>query len=157
MQVRLATVNDAETISILNADVQKLHADALPHFFKQPSHETFPPSVAIELIARPDSYFLIGHIDDRAIGYIYAEVRNLPETASCFATTHLYIHHIAIDPRHRHNGYAKKLIQAIESLAHDRGITTIALDVWSFNTNAYNFFTQQGFRNFNERMWIEIA
>ena len=29
MQVRLATINDAEFISLLNADVQKLHTDAL--------------------------------------------------------------------------------------------------------------------------------
>ena len=157
MQVRLATINDAERISLLNADVQKLHADALPRLFKPPSNETFSASTVIELLNDPNNYFFIGHIDGEAIGYIYAEIRCTPETTTRYAMAQLYIHHISIPPRHQHKGYGEKLIQVVKALAHDNGITTIALDVWSFNTYARAFFAKQGFTVFNERMWTVIG
>ena len=157
MQVRLATINDAEFISLLNADVQKLHADALPHLFKPPSNETFSASTVIKLLNEPNSYFFIGYIEGQAIGYIYAEIRSVPETTSRYAMTQVYIHHISISPRYQHKGYGERLIQAVKALAHDKGITTIALDVWSFNTNARAFFAKQGFTVFNERLWTEIG
>ncbi len=157
MQVRLATINDAEFISRLNADVQKLHAEALPRLFKPPSDETFPASAVIELLNDPDNYFFIGHVDGEAVGYIYAEIRSVPETALRYALTQVYVHHISIQPRHQHKGYGEKLIQVVKALAHDKGITTIALDVWSFNTSARAFFAEQGFTVFNERMWTEIS
>ncbi len=80
----------------------------------------------------------------------------MPETALRYAMTQVYIHHISIQPRHQHKGYGERLIQAVKALAHDKGITTIALDVWSFNTAARAFFAEQGFTVFNERMWTEI-
>jgi ribosomal protein S18 acetylase RimI-like enzyme len=157
MQVRLASINDAESISLLNADVQKLHADALPRLFKPASNETFPVSSVIELLSDSNNYFFIGHIDGEAVGYIYAEIRSVPETVSRYAMTQVYIHHISISPRHQHQGYGERLIQAVKTLAHDKGITTIALDVWSFNTYARAFFARQGFTVFNERMWAEVG
>jgi hypothetical protein len=45
MEVRLATLNDAEIISALNAEVQTVHAEALPHLFKATSPEAFPAIV----------------------------------------------------------------------------------------------------------------
>jgi diamine N-acetyltransferase len=157
MQVRLATVNDAEFISTLNADVQELHAAALPHLFKLPSSETFPAWAVTELLNTLHHYFFIGQVNGEAIGYLYAEVRNLPENASRYATTHVYIHHISIKPRYQHRGYGEGLILAVGTLAHDKGITTMVLDVWSFNTHARAFFVKQGFAIFNERMWAELG
>ena len=40
LEVRAATVDDADTISSLNDEVQNVHADALPHLFKPASKET---------------------------------------------------------------------------------------------------------------------
>ncbi len=156
MQVRLATIDDAGAISQLNADVQRLHADALPRHFKPPSDDTFPVSAVIELLNDPDNYFFIGQLDGEAIGYIYAQVRYVPETTFRYALTQIYIHHISIQPRHQHRGYGEQLMQAVKDLAQDKGITTIALDVWSFNTAARAFFARQGFTVFNEWMWTEI-
>lgn len=156
MEVRLAGVDDAQIISELNNDVQRIHAEALPDLFKQPSDETFPVSVIVDLISNPENYFFIAQVDGEAVGYIYAEIRNLPGNVWRYATSQVYIHHISVQPRHQHKGCGEKLIQAVKSLARDKSIKTVALDVWSFNTRAHVFFAKQGFTNYNERMWLEI-
>ena len=157
MEIRLANPNDAETISFLNADVQKIHATALPHLFKPPSRDTFPPSAVMELLSNPSNYIYIGQLDGKDIGYIYAEVRNLPETPFRYAMSMIYIHHVSLKPEYQHKGFGKLLIEAIKVLAREIDISLIALDVWSFNIKAHAFFEKQGFKNFNDRMWQEIS
>ena len=58
MDIRLATPQDAESIAALNAAVQQVHADALPHLFKPPSAETFPAALVRHLLADPNTYGL---------------------------------------------------------------------------------------------------
>ena len=47
LKVRAATVDDADTISSLNDEVQNVHAEALPHLFKPASRETFSAITAL--------------------------------------------------------------------------------------------------------------
>ncbi len=156
-QVRRATAADAATLSILNADVQRLHADALPHIFKQPSDATFPPAKVAELIADPNNYFFLAVADGEAVGYVWAEIRRRPENAAQFARDSIMIHHISVTPTHQHNGYGEQLIAAVKELAKSEGITTVMLDSWSFNSAAHKFFEQQEFSIFNYRLWTEVG
>jgi ribosomal protein S18 acetylase RimI-like enzyme len=156
MEIRLATVADAETIAELNADVQQIHVDALPDLFKAPAPYAFPPSIIREWLADPATVVYIGMLGEEAVGYIYAEVRLRPETSWQYAMNSIYIHHISVRPEHRGAGYGKKLIDAVKNLAKEKGISWVALDVWSFNTEAKAFFSKQGFTVFNERMWLEL-
>lgn len=152
MQIRQATKQDAEIISKLNADVQQIHADAYPHLFKQPSTDSFPPATACEILSKPDNHIFIGEVGGAAIGYIYAQILNLPENPFRYATRQIYIHHISISPVYQKHGYGEKFVEAVKDLAKERGITNIGLDVWSFNTNATRFFEKQGFTIYNQRM-----
>ena len=64
VNVRRATVADAATISALNADVQAVHAAALPWLFKTPSAETFPPATAAAMLARDDVLVYLAYLGD---------------------------------------------------------------------------------------------
>lgn len=157
VEVRLATPDDANAISALNDDVQRLHVDALPHLFKPPSADGFPPSMVLELLADPNHYFLLGRVDGEAAGYIYVEHRIQPETPSRYAMDSVYIHHISVSPPYQARGLESALMMAVKELAEARGIRTIALDVWSFNANARSFFERHGFVDYNERMWLSVG
>ncbi|MEM7131447.1 MAG: GNAT family N-acetyltransferase [Chloroflexota bacterium] len=157
MDVRQATIADAEILSALNADVQKLHADAHPQLFKQPSDQTFPPSAALDVLNDPNAYIYIGKVKGEAVGYIYAEIRTSPENDFRYEMRRVSIHDISIKPDHQKKGYGERLIQSVKMLAQKHDITMVILDVWSFNTNARSFFAEQGFTAFNERMWLHIS
>ena len=79
--VRRATAADADLVSVLNADVQAIHAAAFPQRFKSPGPETFPPPAAATLIARSGNLVFIAEADGEPVGYAYAEVIRRPETA----------------------------------------------------------------------------
>jgi diamine N-acetyltransferase len=155
--IRKATAADAACISRLNTDVQKLHADALPHLFKQPSATTFPPAAVVELMADPNHRFFLAEVDGAAIGYAWAEIRRRPEDAAQFARNSVLIHHISVTPAHQGHGHGERLMAAVKALAKAEEISTLLLDHWSFNRAARAFFEGQGFVPFNYRLATEVV
>ena len=157
MDIRLATPNDAEIISALNAEVQQVHADALPHLFKPPSEETFSAAFVRPLLVDPNTYIFIGSANGAPVGYIYAQIIRRAETSLRYAWDRLYIHHLSVNQAYQRHGVGQALIHAVVRVAKDQGISTIALDVWSLNTKARAFFAAQGFTVYQETLWLHLS
>jgi ribosomal protein S18 acetylase RimI-like enzyme len=151
--IRRATTIDAELLSALNVDVQTIHWSALPTRFKPPGADTFPPTAAATLLAKPDNLVFIAEFDSLPVGYAYAEVVHRAETPFSYADDIVYLHHISIRPSYRKQGVGRALMDAVRSIASERGITAFALDVWTFNEDARSFFRRQGFTPYIERLW----
>jgi ribosomal protein S18 acetylase RimI-like enzyme len=154
--IRRASAADADLLSCLNADVQALHADAMPWRFKPPSPAGFAAAAA-ELIARPDAIILIAELHGEPAGYAYAQVFRNTETPSHFAYDMVYLHHISVRPDFRKKGAGTALLQAVRSAGQELGVGLVALDVWSFNEPARRFFRRHGFTTYNERLWNRSA
>jgi len=153
LTIRRATARDAGTLSMLNADVQAIHAAALPWWFKPPGPESFPPAAAAALIAKPEKLVFIAEADSDAAGYAYAEVIRQAETPFRHAYEMVYLHHISVRPAQRRRGVGSALIAAVRSAADEIGITLLGADIWSFNDVGRAFFRRHGFTTFNERLW----
>ena len=157
MDIRLATPADAEIVAALNAEVQRVHAEALPSLFKPPSPETFPASLVEQLLADPSTSIFVGSANGTPVGYIYAQILRRDETASRYAWDRLYIHHLSVNQEYQSQGVGQALMQAVLKVAQDHGISILALDVWSFNTKARAFFAAQGFAVYNETLWLHLS
>ena len=96
--VRGATSADAALVSALNADVQALHAAALPWWFKPAGPQSFPPEAAATVIANPDNIVLVAETDGAPSGYAYAEVVSRAETPWRYAYQMVYLHQSAFVP-----------------------------------------------------------
>lgn len=157
IQVRRATVADAEEIGRLHAALQSYHAEALPTFFKQPTDEAFPPSSVAALLEEPLNLFLLAEIDGAVAGYLYADIRPAEETPMTHRVERLWIHQLVVAPERRRQGVGTALLDAAKSYAAAQGIHTLALSIWAFNREALRFFEAQGFEVYNYRMWLHLA
>jgi ribosomal protein S18 acetylase RimI-like enzyme len=151
--VRRATAADAELVSALNADVQAIHAAALPWRFKPPEPDSFPASEVIAILEVPENLFFLAHADREPAGYAYAEVVRRPETSLTFVYEAVYIHHISVRSEYRRQGVGSALLSAVRASGLELGIALLTLDVWSFNEDARAFFRQSGFSPYIERLW----
>jgi ribosomal protein S18 acetylase RimI-like enzyme len=152
-EVRVATTDDAPAIALLNADVQGVHADALPWRFKQPGPDTFTAADAAAVIARPDHVTLLAQADGAPAGYIVAEIVRRADTAQHHAHSMIYVHHISVRPAVRRRGIGRALLDAVKQHGESLGITTLALDAWAFNESALAFFKRYGLVPYNVRLW----
>jgi ribosomal protein S18 acetylase RimI-like enzyme len=151
--VRRATSADADLLSALNAEVQAIHAEALPSWFKLPGPPAFPPS----LMDNPNNLVLVAEIDAAPAGYVYASVTRHAETPWRYASEMIYLHQIGVRAAHRRHGVGAALIAAVRAEAASRNVALLALDVWSFNAAAKAFFQRQGFAPYNERLWSQVS
>jgi ribosomal protein S18 acetylase RimI-like enzyme len=151
--IRKAGERDADALASLNADVQQLHAAALPWLFKPAGPETFAPADIAALLERPDNLFFIAEVDGAAAGYAYAQIVHRPETSFHYAHDLVHLHHISVRPAHRRHGVGAGLLAAVRAAASENGIALVTIDVWTFNDTARAFFRRHGFVPNTERLW----
>ena len=145
-------MDDAELIASLNADVQAIHAAALPSRFKPASAEAFDRAETVDLLTDPANLVFIADVDGEPAGYAYAEIIRRPETSLVYAYEMIYIHHISVRPAHRRRGVGTALIETLHAAGRDLNIGQLALDVWLFNDGARAFFRRHGFAVDHERL-----
>jgi ribosomal protein S18 acetylase RimI-like enzyme len=153
IRVRRADAGDAALLSGLNADVHAVHAEAMPDRFKPPNPETFPPSLVVDLLAKPETLMVLAYLADTPVGYLYGEIMHRPENAVRYDVSMVYIHHISVRPHYRGVGVGKALLAAARATAHAQGITRLGLDVWTVNDAARSFFRSQGFATVREVLY----
>jgi ribosomal protein S18 acetylase RimI-like enzyme len=152
MNIRSATPADYDRVARLNAEVQQLHAEALPHLFKPASSETFTREVFEAMLARPHCSLYLAETDGQSAGYLYLEVVDRPETWARYAHRALYVHQLCVARTHGRRGFGQQLLEHAADLATRQGIARLELDVWSFNTTARALFERRGFQESNIRM-----
>jgi ribosomal protein S18 acetylase RimI-like enzyme len=151
--IRKAVEQDADDLASLNADVQAIHAAAMPRLFKPPGPDTLPPAAVAALLAPAENLVFIAEVDGAAAGYAYAEIVWRRETPFHHAHDMVHLHHISVRPAHRRRGVGGALIAAVRTAAADAGVALVTLDVWTFNEDARAFFRRHGFAGYTERLW----
>ncbi|MEZ5924624.1 MAG: GNAT family N-acetyltransferase [Hyphomicrobiaceae bacterium] len=136
--------------------MQATHAAGEPTIFKPPSSLSFPASEVELLFDHPSNFIFLAVNDAEPAGYLFGELIERGESSITYAHRVVYVHHLAVDSRFRRQGLGSKLLGAAEEIAREHGISAIALDTWSFNRNAGQFFEQAGFSPYNVKLRKEI-
>lgn len=156
IQVRRATAFDAEVLSRLNLPVGTAHAAAWPTSFKSPSSEWFSPGQIRELLADEDRLFWVAEREGGPAGFAYAQVLRRPESGLQRSEVRLQVNGLAVAPEHQRRGCGTALLKAVREAAHELKISTLTLDVWSFNTEAKAFYEAAGFAVYKEAMRLDL-
>jgi ribosomal protein S18 acetylase RimI-like enzyme len=157
IQIRKATVEDAELLARLVKAVHDIHAEARPDFFKP--YALSPEWIADfrERLLDPSNAFLIAEVEGEAVGYVFAQVIERPENLYTYAMSYLLVDQISVNPEHRNHGYGEALIQAVFDMAKSLGLPRVVLGVWNFNERAVAFYERQGFSSRDMRMEVDLG
>jgi GNAT superfamily N-acetyltransferase len=156
VDIRQATVSDAQRLSSLCMDVQNLHAEHHPEIFKVPQSEDFAVSFFEEMLADPLVRAFIAEENGDAVGYLFCKLIEREETPFTFAARVLHIDQIGVRPAVHRRGAGQALMQRAEMLAGEWQVHRIQLDSWDFNLNAHRFFEHLGFQKFHFRFWKQL-
>jgi diamine N-acetyltransferase len=149
ISVRVASAADIDAIVRLNREVQQLHAELEPSFFKSNVDSEEVAAFFAAKLALSENHIRLADCGDGPNGYVWFEVQERPETPLTLARKCIYIHHLSVQGRARRHGIASALLRQVEAEALIRGITSIALDTWAANGSARSFFEARGFTPFN--------
>ncbi|HZG78591.1 MAG TPA: GNAT family N-acetyltransferase, partial [Paenibacillus sp.] len=97
---------DAERIGKLNSEVQQLHHRLYPDTFKP---YDFPAVRRFfeKAVENPNFLFFLVTNGEEDAAYLWIEIRAYSENAFIRAHTSVYVHHLGVVERYRHQGIGK--------------------------------------------------
>ena len=156
MKIIRATKNEATDMLLLNSFVHEMHVNAYPEIFKPFVNDINTIKFFEELLENENNYILIAYKENKALGYIWADLQNRPENPLLHEYNQFYIHHISVHKDFKGQGVGKALFEEIDAIAKKQGITNIGLDVWEFNKDSQEIFKKLGFSTYNTKLWKKI-
>ena len=142
--VRRAGEGDARSLAELIAHVHELHVAERPRVFK-PLERDVAERWFAETLSKPSTRIWLAEQDGVAQGYVFAFVREAPESIFCYARRWYELDQIAVAPGTRQRGVARALVAAALATARDEGVTEAELATWAFNGRAQTAFQRLGF------------
>ena len=126
MNIRKAVLADSLILSTLCMDVQQLHVDPHPEFFKAPKSVDFAEAFFREMLEKETVFIYIAKDGGDALGYVFCNLVDKPENPFTFAR---------------------------RFLMRELGVPWVELGTWDFNTNAHVFFERMGYRQRHLQYW----
>ena len=156
MNIRQATPADSSLLSSLCMDVQRLHAEHHPRIFKMPQSADFASAFFDEMLTDSEKTIYIAEEDAQVLGYIFCKLIEREESPFTYPNRFLHIDQISVRPNAQGRGAGTALMDQVEKLARELGVSKIQLDSWDFNISAHTFFEGLGFEKFNYRFWRDL-
>jgi len=154
MNVRFATINDAELIA--NLSRQTFHETFASHNTQADMemfmNEQFTKEALMKEVGEPGNIFLLAYDGDMPVGYVrMRENNNPPELngAAAIEVARIYAVAAAIG-----KGVGKLLMQRCIDIARQNGKDIIWLGVWEQNQRAIEFYSKWGFEKFGTHVFL---
>jgi len=152
IEVRAARESDLDWVIAIHEHAQRVHHQLSPHVFKPAADRQAIRELFGRLIGSAENSLLVAAHKGVIEGYVWVERQHHPDTEFKFASTRLYVHHIAVSQERHRSGIATALMQKVLHLADSAEIGEIRLDCWEGNDIAMAFFDAAGFVTTNRLM-----
>lgn len=147
--INISATKNHELLAALNEEVQTLHHELHPAIFK-PYDKAGITSVLQTFINDPACRAYVAYEHNVPVGYIIFFIRETEATPFKYPEQYLYIDQVGVLKAYRGKGIAAQLLAIAESFAVEQGLSRIALDHWSANTTAANYFRKKGYKVYRE-------
>jgi diamine N-acetyltransferase len=155
MKIEIVHKKDPNIVARLNKDVQTLHFERFPEYFKP--YDCNAIARIMEKLLENDNWdVLVASHNGKAIGYALLIIREHSDNPFKMAYTSLVIDQMCVEKAYQNKGIGAQLMNAVSEYAREKGIRTIELSVWKENLEAVTFYRKMGFRIMIENMAMEI-
>ncbi len=155
IMVRFAADADIDRVNELRRQVFEIHANGRPDMFKN-DFDAQLQQYAYTLLHSENHAIVVSERAGEICGMACVDYVDKRETAYNRPRRLLHVQEIAVDAAHRRQGVAREIVDFLRSDARARGCTSIELDVWSFNTQAIEFYEAMGFSPYRQLMEINV-
>lgn len=143
MTIRDIKPEDFDATKTLFMQLQNLHVTHRPDLYcninKPYINETYYKS----LLEEPDKISLGAEIEEKVVGLCISDIRKT-EGENFTPRIYLHIKNLIVDENYRKKGIGKALFNEAIKRAKIRGAETVDLKVFSFNTDAIEFYKSLG-------------
>ena len=153
--VRKAGPDDADALAELNGVVQELHRLHHPSRFREADTEQVADWFR-RMLTHENAHIWLAEADSSPAGYVLAIEHSREGNPFCMPSKCMEIDQIAVRGDMQRKGIASRLLEQVRNTAVEKGIRTLELSSWEFNTGAQEAFRRMGFEPRVTRFGMEI-
>jgi ribosomal protein S18 acetylase RimI-like enzyme len=150
--LRAARSEDYEAVCALYTQLESLHAQALPHYFRPLQGPTRSRAWFAALLTNEHAAMFVGEDQQALIGLVNCSVRTTPDVPVVAPRRFVHIEDLVVSESARHQGVGQLLTEHVHRWADKQGIKEVELDVWEFPTSALGFYEQLGYQTIRRHM-----
>ena len=150
--LRVATYKDFEGVSGLYDQLDDVHIQALPHFFRPVEGHARSREWFAEILADEDAAIFVAEQQETIIGMVHCYVDMTPSISIVMPRRFVHIEDLVVSQNIRQQGIGKMLTEHVHRWAFEQGIREIELDVWEFPASALTFYEKLGYETTRRRM-----
>lgn len=150
--VRPAREQDYDELSAVFAEVDALHADALPELYRHVSGPVRSREYIAEILARDDAALFVAEWDGSTAGVVHVEAREARDTPLHVPRRYAEVDTVVVREALRGRGIGRALIEAAERWARERGLESLQLVVYEFNRPAMGLYGRLGYATLRRTM-----
>lgn len=151
MTVRFANENELGRVNELRAQVNALHVAGKPEVFKPGFPQELQDYVNV-IWNDPDKDIVVAELDGVVCGFAVINYVNRPDNPYMFERRYLDIDEFGVDEGFRRRGAATAMIDFIRTIAAEKGLDRVELNMWEFNEDALKFYEAVGFTTYRRYM-----
>ncbi len=150
--LRTATLEDYDVLYLLYAQLDQVHAEAIPEFFRSVEAPARSREYFTEIIANKDAALFVAEHEGILVGAIHCFIDGPPEIPFIVPRRFVLIADIVVDEHFRRRGVGQALLERVDQWAGEKGLAEVVLGVWEFNTSARSLYEKLGYHTTWRRM-----
>ena len=154
--VRQAMPADYPALYPVFAEMDEIHARALPRIFKKTDPRKMAEHLSSEQ-AGGTSVLLVAEDQGKIVGFIRLKIERSPDNPLLQPRRYVKIKDLGVTGEYRRRGVGRILMKAAERWAGEQGIEDMELNVWEFNRAALAFYQKLGFDTARRTMSKKIS
>lgn len=149
-QVRLMRPEELDRVNVLRREIQELHHQGRPDFFRPPSKEH---EDAARTLLDEGARMAVAVCGGDILGYALFRFVHREANPYMLERSFAHVEEICVSAGHRCKGVGHALMAFVRQSARENGYERVELDVWSFNESALRFYESEGFQPY--RVFLE--
>ncbi len=154
--IRQATMHDYAGMCDLFAEIDALHAGALPHIFRVARGRSRSRAYIQSILDNPEAGVFVAEQEGRIAGLIDVRLQETADAPILVPRRYAIVDTLVVRHDCQRQGIGQALMARAEQWARERGLSEIGLHVWEFNVGAIAFYERLGYVTLSRRMWRKV-
>ena len=156
MRIREADRDDYPEICKLWVQVDALHAEIQPTFFRKGPGYPRPEKGFRETLKSPRQKVLVAIVNRELVGMVQAILYDTPPQPMLVQKRRVHIDELIVDKNHRERGIGRALYEAVSAWCLKNGGTQVMLTVWEGNEIGEEFYKKLGFTAKSKVLGVDL-
>ena len=144
--IRLATEKDIDGILVLLEQILLIHHHGRPDIFKGSGSKFTREELGRMIRDGQKLVFVTVDEEDRVLAHCFATPRDVPETANTLPYRTLFVEDVCVLDSVRGQHIGSAMLDHVKAYALKNGFDSLTLNVWSFNSRAFEFYEKAGLK-----------